>query len=253
MKTPEMYIESLEISLEPNIEDIDMGGVDIEFEIDENPDFLENKGRLEAEFTLECSLIKYPTPFHSSTNENESENEIGEFETDVITVVEGEKEEFEEYLDTWEKEGYQSISQEFRYYIEYGFLTEIFAPISKIIDNSFRGVLPGLMFTESEKESLDLDPKDYQDEFLTYILEKEITELMEENGIDEENSNIKINIPEEGDETISIYASEEVSSLIEEDETIRQSVHETTELVFNEVADASVREISTEIYKEDEE
>ncbi|WP_332898757.1 hypothetical protein [Haladaptatus sp. CMSO5] len=196
MKLAEYYIKELNLSIEPNFQGLDYGGISIDFEVSDNPQYDSEVGKLIVEYSLECSLTCYSTPHYESNREDEEE--IGNVDVEVVTTVNGDEEEFEDALQIWKEDGYTSVPWEFRYHLESGFLSEVLSPISSLVDNSFRGVIPSLTFTNPPKDEklLDIDMDEWKRRFIKEFLEENIWEVIQENVEGDEIDGVSVELSE---------------------------------------------------------
>lgn len=147
MKSPQYFVQEVELSIDPNIEDLDFGGAALDCEVDDTPIYNEELGALEFETRVVLDFLRYEGDLRDSRGG--SDEQIGEATAEVKIIIKGDESEFQNYMRTWEEEGYRDVNWDFRYLVESGYLTEVIAPLGHIVDDSFRGVLPGLAFTES--------------------------------------------------------------------------------------------------------
>jgi hypothetical protein len=186
MKTTELIIADLDLSVEENLTDRHFGWIDIEFRVIGDPEYIEEKGLFTAEFGLDIELYTLPNPL---VNDIEEQEEIGDIEIEVISVIEGEEQEFEGYINQWKSEEYRSLPFNFRYHIESAFMTEVMSPLANLLDNTFRGIVPQVTFTENtpdiEGENYEIDIDDELNESQVDKLEERVEEFrtdMKEHG-----------------------------------------------------------------------
>lgn len=246
MKAPEYYIQGIELDLEPNLTDVEFGAVSLDFEVDDTPEYDDDLQCLKFESGIELELQCYPNPLHDSNKE--AEEKIGNVESKILVVVEGAEEEFAEFISTWEEEGYRETEWDFRYHIESGYISEVFAPISSLIENSFRGVLPGLAFTEpptSDQSELPVERTEFLRQYLQKNIQEELINYFQEVldvEIDEEDIQIQVNTL--GD--IEVGIADELSGEYEQ-ENINQIISEVFARVVREEADEEIESISIEL------
>jgi hypothetical protein len=189
MKSPRYYVQEAEISIDPNFKDIDIGGASLEFEVDDSPQYDEDLGALVFETEINLDLFCYDDDLGETRAE--SGEDIGEVETEVKIVIEGNEAEFQKYLATWEDEGYREVDWDFRHHLESGYLTEVISPIGHLVDDSFRGVLPGLVFTEPP--AIESKMSDEDEDEINDIVEKEIKRRV----LDYLEEGVSADVPEE--------------------------------------------------------
>ncbi|MCD2205295.1 hypothetical protein [Halobacterium sp. KA-6] len=201
MKSTEFYIQELELSLEPNVEDVDVGGIEIEFEVVNDPKYDEETQSLQSVFEITLDLKRYGSPLGDTPPvSDEEENEVGEIVTEVIAAIEGSEEEFEEYISTWESDGYRSLPWEFRFHVESALISEVLSPVSGLVENSFRGILPMISLSEppqTEQNELEEIDDDLEEE-LTDKLSETVEEVLE--GTEYDIGDIVGQLEEEEDE-----------------------------------------------------
>jgi hypothetical protein len=241
MKNPEFYITEVDLSLDVEPGEIYFGITEYELEIDEEPKFTKEKRELETEFTLSGVLNKYPRPIQDT---NQNEEEVGDFEVEAIITVHGDETEFEDYLEVWKDEGYKSLPGDFRYHIESGFMTEVLSPIAGLVDNSFRGILPGLRFTGTleEERRAEIDLEDRKKEFLEYAIERELIGILN-GGLEievESMESTEVMISEDEKGVIEINLGSDIKEKIEENEEIQDRVQKATSEIVTEIMEEPV-------------
>jgi hypothetical protein len=198
MKTTELLVQNLDLSIDPSLEDRHFGWVDIEFRVIGDPEYLNELGVLKSEFGLEIDLKKLPNPL---INEIEEEQKVGEIEIEAIAIIEGEEDEFEDYITQWKEDNYRSLPFMFRYHIESTFVSEIMAPLSSLLNNTFRGIVPQVTFTENPP---DIEGENYDLNLRGIDLEEENQERLQQEieGYHEEVDSARDSLIEEIEEII---------------------------------------------------
>lgn len=254
MKSPSYYVQSLELDIEPNISDIDFGAASLEFEVDDSPEYDDEISALKFETGLELELQCYPNPVQDS--EKESEETVGTIDTEVLVLVEGKKEEFEEHIITWEEEGYREIDWDLRYHIESGYITEVLSPMSSIVDNSFRGVLPGFAFTEppsTESDELPVERTEFLRQYLSQNIREELVNYLDSLDLEYSSEEVEVVVNEIDEIEVDIpegleneYDQEEVQDLISRvfTRTVREEAGENIELLSVDVVNVESEEIA---------
>ena len=182
MKASKFYIQELELEHDPDPSELGLGQVEVEFEVLGPPTYDEETGRLHSEFALDISLSAFPM----EGEESEEPEDRGRIEVDLLNSIEGDEEEFEEHVETWEEEGYDSVDFSFRYHLESALMSDVISPISGLIKDSFRGVLPHMTLSsppESQSEFTiggDIDPADVDEEVLRDAIRETIADMADE-------------------------------------------------------------------------
>ncbi|MFC7070643.1 hypothetical protein ACFQL9_13395 [Halobaculum lipolyticum] len=171
MKSPEYYIADLELKHEPNTDDVTIGGVDVEFEVLGEPEYVEEEEALKARFGFQIDMVH----FEENDGDDEPEQKAdGSIDSEVLCYIEGDENEFSEHIDVWIEDGYRSVDWDFRFLIESGFMSGVISRISALVENSFRGILPQMSltqppqdgyseFTIDSEEEVSLDDEDLAD------------------------------------------------------------------------------------------
>lgn len=133
-----------------NIED---GAVGVEFTPGSEPTYDAELSALIGTAILEIELYRHdgsgrPTP----ETGHDPDAKLGEISATFRLIVPGDEEELEAIASTWRDEGYLALSEEIRFHLESGIGTEIMNPLSDLVDNSFRGLLPHTRFTPIDPE-----------------------------------------------------------------------------------------------------
>lgn len=144
MKSTQFYIQELELEHEPNMDDVTLGFVEVEFEVLGQPEYLEDPGHLQSQFAIHFDLLSLD---ETGSDQTEQTN-VGQIDVEFLSVIKGTLDEFEDYLQTWKEEEYRAVDWDLRYHIESGLMTEVISPVASLIDNSFRGILPQMTLTE---------------------------------------------------------------------------------------------------------
>jgi len=222
MKTTNLLVKDVDLSIDPDLEDRHFGWVDIEFRVIGDPEYSEELGALTAEFGLDLELNILPSPLANDIDEQEN---VGDIEVEVISITEGEESEFEEYITQWKEENYRSLPFIFRYHIESAFMSDIMSPLANLLNNVFRGVVPQVTFTESPP---DIEEEDYEIEIGSIDLSDEDQEQLQgqvEKFIEDISSERDDFVEEmEGilGETLSLEISTDLTIIDEDDEDAQQ-------------------------------
>lgn len=237
MKSPRYYVQNLELDIEPNLTDIDFGKSNLTFEVDDSPEYDSDLGGLKFESGIELELECFPNPMHESNKD--LEEEIGNIEVDIIVIIEGAKQEFEQHVSTWEEEGYRETDWDFRYHIESGIITEVFSPISNVVKNSFRGVLPGLAFTDppsTDDDELPVERSEFLRQYLEENIRDEVVEYLSET-VEMEFDIDEIEIHAESLKSLELHIPEELESEYDD-----QEIHNIVSSVFSRIVEEEAGE-----------
>lgn len=235
MKPAEIYIRELELSHEPNLAAVEQGGIELEFEVIGNPEYNEEIERLCGDFRLSLSLVDSPVSDDSVGSEQ------GSVDIKVTATVPGEREMLEEYIKTWREKGYRRLPQDFRYRIESSFTTRLFAPVSGLIDNSFSGILPGMLITQSTE--IDEETKTQVES----TIEDRVQELVTAEYDSEIDLSIDLGEFWEDDIGVEFESSDE---LIEENEELQERINEIIVDVLSEHSPDHISSLSGEVESE---
>jgi len=253
MKSPQYYVQSLELELDPNLNDIDFGGSSLDFEVDDSPEYRKKDDELLFEANLGLEFNCYPASFHDTTRD--TEDEVGSADIEVLVVLEGDEKEFEDYVSVWNEDGYRAVDWDFRYHIESGFITDVFSPIADVVDNSFRGVLPGLAFTEpptSEPEGLSIERTEFLRQYLAENIKLELMEYISkvsESEFSEED--VRVTITEQMND-VKVEWPDEIEDEYEED-VANQIISSVFQRIIQEEVEEDIAISSVEIISIDEE
>lgn len=221
MKTTSLLINDLDLSVEPDFEDSHFGWVDIEFRVIGDPEYLDELGALTAEFGLDIDLNTLPNPLVNDIDEQEK---VGEIEVEVVSVIEGEKDEFEEYIAQWKEENYRSLPFNFRYHIESAFMTEVMSPLANLLNNTFRGIVPQVTFTENppdvEEENYEINIDDNLSDEKMEKMQSKIEEVR--NEISSDADDLTEEIEELTGESLSLELKTEFAFSREDDDEEEQ-------------------------------
>ena len=221
MKTTDLLIQDVDLSIDPDLEDRHFGWVDIEFRVIGDPEYLDDIGALAAEFGLDVDLNLLPNPL---VNEVEEQEKVGEIEIEVISIIEGDEDEFEEYISQWKEENYRSLPFMFRYHIESAFMSDVMSTLANLLNNVYRGVLPQVTFTESPP---DIEEEQYEVEIGGFDIDEEDHEELQEkieqflDDIEPEREEFVKDMEDIVGESLSLDVSTELT--IEEEEEERES------------------------------
>jgi hypothetical protein len=219
--------------------------------VEDTPTYDEEYNGLIFESEIGLTLNCYQPPFHQ-TRDSEDE-EVGNANVELLIYIEGDEDEFQEYIEVWEEKGYRSLDWNLRFYIESGIVTEIFGPIGGLVDNSYRGILPGISFTEppeSEPEELPVELSEFTQRYLAENIERKIIEFVSEIeeydfgtddihvDVDETVTDINIHLPEDiGDEFMEEH-NDIITEIIEEmvSHVVEDELDESVEITSIEVS-----------------
>jgi len=154
MQATRYQVTDVDLSLtDSNPYNIEDGAVGVEFTPGSKPTYNSELDALIGTATLEIELYRHdgsgrPTPETSQ----DPDAKLGEISATFRLIVPGDEEELESIASTWRDEGYSELGEETRFQLESGIGTEIMNPLSDLVDNSFRGLLPHTRFTPSDPE-----------------------------------------------------------------------------------------------------
>ncbi|WP_141212165.1 hypothetical protein [Halorubrum ezzemoulense] len=232
MKPAEIYIRELELSHEPNLAAVEQGGIELEFEVIGNPEYNEEIERLCGDFRLSLLLVDSPV------SEDSAKSEQGSVDIEVTATVPGEREVLEDYINTWREKGYHRLPQDFRYRIESSFTTRLFAPVSGLIDNSFSGILPGMLITQSAE--IDEETKAHVES----VIEDRVQELV----ITKYDSEVDLSIDlGEFWEDDIVVESESLDELVEENEELQERINDIVVDLLSEHSPDHISSLSAEV------
>lgn len=165
---PQYYVRNLELSIESEVGEVVWGNVAVELDMS-NP-AIENKDDDTAEISCECNIHLDLYQFvgsnddeddDSTTEDDDSTTEdVGEVDIEAWIVVEGKQEQLEEQIEIWTDEGYYETDENFRMVLESEILSDVLSPVSAIIDNSFKGIIPRIEFEESDHTDSEASDED---------------------------------------------------------------------------------------------
>jgi len=238
MKSPSYHVQEVDLTIDPNLEDIDIGRSALDFEVDEAPQYNQKLEVLEVETEINLDFRCYDDDLGESRGE--SDDQVGEAKVEVKVVIDGDESEFQDYLRTWEEEGYRNVDWDFRYHIESGYLTEVISPLAHLVDDSFRGVLPGVAFTDPpeltsgiSEEKVDLINNEIEKQIHSLILDH-LRENIEEE-ISEEEVVVEADIKQS---SVGIYVGEYEDQLDDEEVgDLAERVTKSTKEVISEAID----------------
>jgi len=229
MKSSEVYISDLDLSHEPNLSEIEQGSVSLEFEVIGNPVYDEDIDRLCGDFRISISMEE------NKSVKNETQKEVGSVDVEVTATLPGEREELESYIQIWEEEGYHHLPKEVRYQIESSFTTRVFSPISGLIENSFRGILPGVMFS-GEKIEINKEIK----EKIESDIEENVKSIDSLTDID---FDIDVDIGEFWRDSLEIHTDDELKEIISENEELSDEINDIVSRILSENSPDKVSEV----------
>lgn len=211
MRSSNVYVRDLDFSHEPNLDRTEQGNIEIAFEVIGDPEYDEKIRSLCGDFRISITM------WQQDESIEEDRNQVGSAEVEVTVTLPGEEEEIESYIKTWKKDGYHHLPEKVRYQIESSFTTQVFGPLSSLVDNSFRGILPGILFS-TEPVRIEEDTKK---EIETEI-EKRIREVAESEG---EEADIEVDVGDFWRDDASIELGP-LGEVAEKDEELKQAINE---------------------------
>jgi hypothetical protein len=150
--TPTYYITSVDLDFDPIIGDTVPGNVTVEIGM-YDPDFHDDSMLFTCRCELEISL--QATGANDEDTEYET-MEMGDIDVDMIIALEGnntyDSEYYQAHIDQWEDEGYTSTSDEFQMQIESELLHDVFYPLSSLLRDSYRGIIPRIRFQPNSED-----------------------------------------------------------------------------------------------------
>jgi hypothetical protein len=146
---PEYYITSVDVNVEPEIGHTVQGQVSMSFDMSD-PEMYEDPEGLFCEADLDLDLYREgEAPWQTTDSENKPFGEIG---IETIIFISGTRSEFEPSLSDWEEESYHDVDEDLKHHIESGILHQIVSPIGDLVENSFNGVVPRMIFSPPERD-----------------------------------------------------------------------------------------------------
>lgn len=145
LPVPEYYVESVDVDVEPREGETIPGQVAMDFEMSD-PEHNEYAGGFRCRASLDMQLYTEENAPWQVESEEETER-FGEASMETIVFVEGPQSRFEEYVEAWEKGGYEALDEEFVHHLESGILQHAISPIGDLLSNSYSGIVPRMVFT----------------------------------------------------------------------------------------------------------
>ncbi|MFC6974788.1 hypothetical protein ACFQL1_09005 [Halomicroarcula sp. GCM10025709] len=142
---------------DPHLSDIEDGAIGAELTPGSEPTFNEELGALVGTATLDIDLYADDESDRAPAEMvGDSDLQLGDIAVDFRIILPEDRDSIEEHLETWQEDGYHELDSDFRFHLESGIGTEIMNPLSDLIDDSFRGLLPYTRFTpEADAEDVE--------------------------------------------------------------------------------------------------
>lgn len=150
LPVPEYYAEGVDIDVEPKAGETTPGQVSMDFEMSD-PEYNEHAGGFRCRASLDMQLFVEGNAPWQVEDEDRTE-QFGEASMETILFVAGPKSRFDEYIETWENSGYESLDEAFVHHLESGILQHVISPIGDLLSNSYSGVVPRMMLTKRFEE-----------------------------------------------------------------------------------------------------
>ena len=128
---------------------------------------LDEEHNLSSGCTLEFQLYD-PETFHEidpGQDVDETDPEYGDIElqfqvdADVSPGMLDDDLNVEEEIETWNSEGYENVDSRLISHVESGFLSQLFAPLEQLLDDSVLGILPRYRFTRTTEEQEQIEQR----------------------------------------------------------------------------------------------
>lgn len=151
---PDYYLRTLEIDMEPELEDTIIGSVSLDFEMTDPVVSAEPAG-FKCEANLEFTLyVQGDAPWETS-EDGEAGPPVGNVDVVADVFVPGDHDRYEQYYDSWADGEYQDMDAEFIHHLESGILENLLNPIGQLLSNSYNGLIPRMRFSEVRYEDDD--------------------------------------------------------------------------------------------------
>lgn len=142
---PQYYVTSVDMDVTPSVGETIVGSVGSTFELSE-PRITTDPDGFQCQADLSLSL--YERGYAPWDVDNDSVTMFGEIDTSFLIHIPGEHESLENYVTAWqESDGYYDLDVEFRHHVESGVLQYIIAPVGEMLENSYDGVIPRIVFS----------------------------------------------------------------------------------------------------------
>lgn len=145
LPVPDYYVEGVDINVEPKEGETIPGQVAMDFEMSD-PEYNEYAGGFRCQASLDMQLFTEGNAPWQVEGEDDTE-QFGEASMETVVFVPGPHSRFEEYIETWDANGYEALDEEFIYHLESGILQHVITPIGDLLSNSYSGVVPRMIFT----------------------------------------------------------------------------------------------------------
>lgn len=159
MKPPEYYIQSVEITSSPNFGDIKQYGASFNVSLDK-PEYSDEHQGLLTDYDIDIKLYDMDEIEDPPDEIDDSMAEVI-IEAETTIFIEGEEDEFREILQSVDEELELELEEpDFIRHLESGVISKILAPLSALVDNSARGILPEISFVSIAVEHGERDEED---------------------------------------------------------------------------------------------
>lgn len=145
----EYYIKDLNITADPDIENVSEGWAEIGIEWDD-PTLNEERELVHAPCTIDLELME--EDWFMDSDSSRQDHRFGEVSIEAVVRLEGDLPTLEREVETWRTEGFRHTSSDFIGRIESEIVPNLFGPIDDLLRNAFLGIMPRVRFTRPPEE-----------------------------------------------------------------------------------------------------